>query len=49
MRAGMVTPKMTRAETPEARKDASEDERPACWKRRGAYYPIQLARRKIYQ
>lgn len=34
----MVTAKMTMAETPEARKDDEEELRPACWKRRGAYY-----------
>ena len=35
--AGTVTPKMTMAETPEARKEASEEARPAWAKRRGAY------------
>ena len=34
----MVTPNMTIAETPEARKEASEEARPACAKSRGAYF-----------
>jgi len=37
MLAGMVTAKITRAETPEARNFDSLDARPACWKRMGAY------------
>ena len=40
MRAGMVTAKITMAEIPEARKEASAEARPACSKRRGAYYWI---------
>ena len=35
--AGMVARKMRSAETPDARKEACELPRPACWKRRGAY------------
>ena len=35
--AGIVTLKITIADTPEARKDAFEDARPACVNRRGAY------------
>ena len=34
----MVTLNMTIAETPEARNEASEEARPACAKRRGAYF-----------
>lgn len=34
--AGMVTAKITRADTPEARKEASPDARPACWNSNGA-------------
>lgn len=37
MRAGIVTLNITIAETPEARKEASEEARPACAKRSGAY------------
>jgi hypothetical protein len=38
MVAGIVTPKITRAETPEARNLAELEARPACWKRMGAYW-----------
>ena len=38
MTARMVKAKIQIAETPEARKVASEEFRPACWKRRGAYW-----------
>lgn len=33
----MVVTKIRIADTPEARKDAFEVDRPACWKSRGAY------------
>jgi hypothetical protein len=36
-KAGIVETKMRMAEMPEARKEAWEEEMPACWKRRGAY------------
>jgi hypothetical protein len=37
MRAGMVTVKITRAETPDAKKLASAEASPACSKSKGAY------------
>jgi hypothetical protein len=37
MVAGIVTAKMTRPDTPDARKLASFDDKPACLKTRGAY------------
>jgi hypothetical protein len=37
MKAMMVETQMRIAEIPEARKAASEEDIPACWKRRGAY------------
>ena len=38
--ARTVKTKMRMAEIPDARKVAVEEEIPACWKRRGAYYMV---------
>jgi hypothetical protein len=38
MVAGIVTAQITRAETPDARKLDELEERPAWWKRIGAYF-----------
>ena len=37
-KAGIEVMKMRIAETPEARKEALDEDNPACWNRRGAYY-----------
>lgn len=43
-KAGMEVRKMRIADTPEAKNDALEDERPACSKSSGAYYvSLELA------
>lgn len=41
MKAGMDTASMRIADTPDAKKDAVEDDNPACEKRIGAYYEGQ--------
>lgn len=45
----MVTQKITSAEIPEAKKLASEDARPACWNRRGAYYAEVVLADRIWK
>ena len=37
-KAGMEVTKIRTAEMPDAKNEALDEDRPACWKRRGAYF-----------